>query len=59
MGISKQIISPIVKYKNVFDFNKLKSSIIQACEIEEIEDSEAVNSILQNRKLLYEIIKCK
>ena len=50
--ISTQIIEPIVKQKQHFDIQKLKTNIIYACEVEEIDYNQSVDLILKNKIIL-------
>jgi len=46
--ISKQIIEPILSFKETFDFYTLKNGIVRASEVEEINKDEIVDKILKD-----------
>ena len=50
--IAKQIIMPILNYKDEFDYNKLKFNILLSTEINDTTLDDEINDILDNKVVL-------
>lgn len=50
--ISQQVIEPIIRVKNKFNFRDLQEKIISSTEIENIDASEVTSQVLKNKVVL-------
>lgn len=50
--ISQQVIEPIIRTKNKFNFSDLQEKIISATEIENIDASDVIAQVLKNKVVL-------